>query len=617
MALAKDANGVFYQPRDVQNSIVRIGTLFCPICSCEVVSKVNGVIRVPHFAHKGNNSSCTGGGEGMIHRLAKEFISENVSSFSIFNTCNRCSTTIEYTHPKNHTCVMETNIGGRRVDVAVFDGTGKINSCIEILDTHRVDEEKLRDLYENMRCEVFEINARKVLLGERILVSTLPCRKCMHVTYPVDNVKRRDASVYKRTIDDDSKTRESFINMDIIPGSVTVVQGTAGSGKTTLLESFISKNPESRFLYLCFNKNLKDEIYSRFCTKYTHVDVTNFDSLWYRLYRPHHDNDNMHNDFLMKYSEEMNLYLDGDKIETFNEPVQKWIREEMKKEWWTFKRNAWNIYNDPEKYGVTQVFERYDVVILDEAQDMQPMTAKIIRELTGDSVHLVYAGDPDQQLYGFAGAIDAMKDLGPDDLFTLNKTFRFGVDVCSYINEASVNRYTNVSDVHRNTPVIDANHFLDMGERSYTYLFRGVAEMVQKAEKAANEGKKVCIDFKSRVSALRQEKYAMNKAKKIGKTIYLDNATQSWLGKIDNKKLDQLERLFDENKSVVSDHETTFSTVHKFKGKEDDIVRVNSDVTRDNERCIRNVGLTRAKKLLVLDDADFYQPMRKKRKMAF
>lgn len=617
LALAKDANGVFYHPRDVKNPLLSIGALFCPICSCEVISKVNGTIRVPHFAHKSNTSSCPGGGEEMIHCLAKEFINENISSCSIFNTCNRCSKSIEYSHPKDHTCVMGTNVGGRRVDVAVFDGTGKINTCIEVFDTHHLDERKLHDLYENMLCDVFEIDARKVLSGERILVSNLPCRKCMHVMDSVNNVKRHEASVSNQAIDDDAKTRESFVNMDITPGKVTIVQGTAGSGKTTLLESFITKNPDSRFLYLCYNKNLKDEIYSRFCTKYFHVDVTNFDSLWYRLYRPHHDNEKQLHDFLMEYSEEMNLYLDGVSIDTFKGPVQKWIREQMEKDWWTFKKRAWNIYKDPEKYSVLQAFEGYDVIILDEAQDMQPMTANIIRELTGDRVHLIYAGDPDQQLYGFAGAIDAMKDLGPDDLFTLNKTFRFGVDVCSYVNEAIVNRYTNVSDLNRNTPVIDANQFLGMGEMSYTYLFRSVAEMVQKAEKAVNDGKKVCIDFKNRVSALRQEKYAMDRAKKLGHKIYLNNDTQSWLGKLNKNKLDQLEKLFDENESVVSEHETTFSTVHKFKGKEDDIVRVNSDVILDNERCIRNVGLTRARYLLVLDYADFCHPMRKKKRMVF
>ena len=618
IAVAKDANGVYYLPVDVKNPSVEVGKLTCPSCSCEVIPKVKGSIRVPHFAHKGNTSSCSGaGGEGMIHRLAKDDIRDNTSSYSLSNVCNQCEGVVDLVLPENHTSATEVRVGTKRVDVAIFSSTGAVDTCIEVFNTHRLDIEKLIALYEKTKGNVFEIDATKVVRGERILRSSLTCRRCIGVTVPVNHTTRRVLPVSSQIIEEDARTRESFKEMKIVPGRVSVVQGTAGSGKTTLLESFISRNPGSRFLYLCFNKDLREEMSWRFSAKLPHVTVKTFDSLWHSMYMPHHKKEKIRQTFLMEYSDEMDRYLDGSSIDTFKAPVRAWIQKEMKKPWWTFKRKPWEIYNNPEKYGVLRAFSGYDVVILDEAQDMQPMTSRIIKELNGGGVHLIYAGDPDQQLYKYTGAIDAMKGVRHDDLFILNRTFRFGVDVCNYINEAGVNRYANVSGRTRNTPVISATLFEKMGTASYSYLFRTVSGMVRNAEASVKRGEKVCIDFETRVGALRQEKCAMERAKKLGERLYLDNATQGWLESLDKNKLDELEKIFEDNKKMVSDHTTTFSTVHKFKGKEDDVVRVNTDVTSEMDTCIRNVGLTRARKLLVLDSLEFYQPRHRKRTKFF
>ena len=57
-----------------------------------------------------------------------------------------------------------------------------------------------------------------------------------------------------------------------------------------------------------------------------------------------------------------------------------------------------------EKFIVSKLCPKYDVVFIDEAQDLSPIQWKMFDLLKKNSKHVILAGDDDQAIYGWAGA---------------------------------------------------------------------------------------------------------------------------------------------------------------------------------------------------------------------
>ena len=57
-----------------------------------------------------------------------------------------------------------------------------------------------------------------------------------------------------------------------------------------------------------------------------------------------------------------------------------------------------------EKFNVSELCPKYDVVFIDEAQDLSPIQWKMYDILKKNSKHIILAGDDDQAIYGWAGA---------------------------------------------------------------------------------------------------------------------------------------------------------------------------------------------------------------------
>jgi superfamily I DNA/RNA helicase len=64
-----------------------------------------------------------------------------------------------------------------------------------------------------------------------------------------------------------------------------------------------------------------------------------------------------------------------------------------------------------------------DYVMLDEAQDSNPVLLKVLRQ---QSSQMVYVGDPYQQIYEWRGAVNAMEHVVTDHRTHLTQSFRFG-----------------------------------------------------------------------------------------------------------------------------------------------------------------------------------------------
>ena len=78
------------------------------------------------------------------------------------------------------------------------------------------------------------------------------------------------------------------------------------------------------------------------------------------------------------------------------------------------------------------VLSRYDIVLLDEAQDTNPCTLNIIERQT--HCGRVFVGDRHQNIYGFRGAINAMDRLEEAAQLALTSSFRFGPEIAETAN---------------------------------------------------------------------------------------------------------------------------------------------------------------------------------------
>jgi len=57
-----------------------------------------------------------------------------------------------------------------------------------------------------------------------------------------------------------------------------------------------------------------------------------------------------------------------------------------------------------EKFNVAKMCPKYDIVFIDEAQDLSPVQWKMVDIIRENSTYVILAGDDDQAIYGWAGA---------------------------------------------------------------------------------------------------------------------------------------------------------------------------------------------------------------------
>lgn len=75
-----------------------------------------------------------------------------------------------------------------------------------------------------------------------------------------------------------------------------------------------------------------------------------------------------------------------------------------------------------------------DFILLDEAQDSNPVVVDVVKRQGDHGAQLIAVGDSAQQIYGWRGADDAMGKWGGQTL-TLSKSFRFGPAVADEANK--------------------------------------------------------------------------------------------------------------------------------------------------------------------------------------
>ena len=241
-----------------------------------------------------------------------------------------------------------------------------------------------------------------------------------------------------------------------------VAEAFAGAGKTTVAVGFTDERPDTKFLYVCLNKANATEAAQRFGP---HVECRTSHSLAYQAvgsrfrdqlvkgnWRPRQFADEAripgHRAAAVVQSVLNNFFSSCDK-----QPGE--VHVEAVKEQWDLDANeedqalalsrmAWAKMQKPGS-GVSIPHDcylkiwalsnpklgRYEHIILDEAQDTNPVTAEIIERQTHAGKLLI--GDRHQSIYLFRGALNAMEAFsgGGATVLKMPKTWRFGPDIAA------------------------------------------------------------------------------------------------------------------------------------------------------------------------------------------
>lgn len=246
-------------------------------------------------------------------------------------------------------------------------------------------------------------------------------------------------------------------------GPRLVVKAFAGTGKTFTMLHLALARPKRRFLYLAFNRSVRDEALNKFPK---HVACMTYNQLCYQQCGKRFRHKLVPSLRISDVSESLglrNLIEARDVIGTLdafcnsdddsldlshfrsraNRPSKHYMKATLEHAY-----AYWEQMIDPDNptpihhNGYTKVFELsapdlstdYDVILYDEGQDSPPSTIKVLA--MQKNVQLIIIGDPAQSIYQFRDAIDALSapQLIGAPCYTLTESFRFGPPIAAVAN---------------------------------------------------------------------------------------------------------------------------------------------------------------------------------------
>lgn len=242
-------------------------------------------------------------------------------------------------------------------------------------------------------------------------------------------------------------------------GRIIRVNARAGTGKTTTLVMLSEKNQHQRILYLVFNSKARESAQQRFPKN---VQVHTIHSFAFRHEgwkwkenlgsfsvadmlpmfgrgKVAHLLAAMSHQFLTYFlnspfnkledaPESFIKYLPKDAAVIFQKHTENIIRacREIATAWNRREKNCPHDFYLKlfHRSGMYQkALNRFDMVLVDEAQDLSPIMLDALGKYRG---RIVLVGDTHQQIYSFRYAIDAMRRLPCDQELQLTLSFRFG-----------------------------------------------------------------------------------------------------------------------------------------------------------------------------------------------
>ena len=240
----------------------------------------------------------------------------------------------------------------------------------------------------------------------------------------------------------------------------------AGTGKTATAVGFARARPDRRILYLVFNKSAQQQAVLRMPN---HVTSRTINALAYAEFGARFRHKLRRYPRLKPIKEALDP-TDKRTYEQINHLVQtvtRWCHSADPKitarhfppllakslatpdavdRFLTYARRLWHLMCDrsvtsiPMSHdGYLKIYqlrgrplaERFDLIIVDEAQDLSPVTVDI---LLRQPIPILLLGDPHQSIYGFRGCVNAFDELAIKDRHPLTCSWRFGPELAGVCN---------------------------------------------------------------------------------------------------------------------------------------------------------------------------------------
>jgi N12 class adenine-specific DNA methylase/predicted RNA methylase len=257
-------------------------------------------------------------------------------------------------------------------------------------------------------------------------------------------------------------------------GKAVAVQALAGTGKTSTLLMLAAARPGARIVYVAFNRSIADEAARKF-GRNVRADTS------HAFAREGLSGSPLHPKLArvgqgLRWPEDWAAHLgigtvdDGSgpvEAETIARMVQATVRtfRESAAETITaahlprplvegapqltepvleYARAAWADISDPngqllmdhddylKLWALGHPRLPADLVLFDEAQDINPVLRKVIQD---QPMQTIVVGDSNQSIYGFRGAVDALKHWPADVTLPLTQSWRFGSGVAAVGNQ--------------------------------------------------------------------------------------------------------------------------------------------------------------------------------------
>ena len=228
------------------------------------------------------------------------------------------------------------------------------------------------------------------------------------------------------------------------------IYGPPGTGKTTKLINYAKTfyklgTPLDKIGYFAFTKKAANEAVNRMLDAYQHLqrkDLKHFRTLHSLAFNRLGMNksevmqDEHYEDIGRKLGIEVTIYSDGQESTGFVDSDSEYfnlinaarikeisIQEEYNTGMYSYEleKNLLHILSAEldnyktsfklrdftdmiEQFNVSELCPKYDIVFIDEAQDLSPVQWKMVDIIRENSKYVILAGDDDQAIYGWAGA---------------------------------------------------------------------------------------------------------------------------------------------------------------------------------------------------------------------
>ena len=480
-----------------------------------------------------------------------------------------------------------------------------------------------------------------------------------------------------------TKEQQAIVNGSTLlkPKEIMKVNACAGSGKTSTCVEIANSNSNKKILYLVFNKAMQIEAKERFGDN---VDPRTINSLAYEYivnrqgksvrqkgYVPYelkellithgvfrkeekgtygkaYDLINSLEDFCNSAISDVNTYIQtmncNRKLSELWELISKGVIESTH----TSYLKEFQIALD-DKANRDILKKRYDMIILDEAQDTNPVTFNIVTKM---QLPLIVVGDVNQNIYGFRKTLNVMKNIKANYEYKLTGNFRSSQHILDVANEllgkfkpeqAGMGLEMKSMIDHSKNPAIDKTARIYRTNFAMIQYISGLCEFKPEQRFHIPRGVDEVFEFLIQFTEWRTEGKASKQAYKwLNDFSSLEDLQNNYLKKMnrEDKELEGIikkvnffspEKVFEvyeyakrKEKEKV-DHTTEYlMTAHSAKGLEFDKVYIGNDFESLEEQRIKQksgkmssvefeqevnlayVAYTRAKKVLIDNSQLFF-----------